>query len=106
MRECFGFDNTLVLDAGSIPATSTMKIDKTDKTDKHMTINDPTDWQPIETAPEGDYILMWVPGPSGTEIRAGYYWGWWECALTVKEVKPTHWMPLPEPPTEDEREQP
>ena len=70
-----------------------------------MTIYDPTDWMPIETAPEGDYILMWVPGPSGTEIRAGYYWGWWECALTVKEVKPTHWMPLPEPPTENDQAQ-
>ena len=70
---------------------------------KQMTIYDPTDWMPIETAPEGDYILMWVPGPSGTEIRAGYYWGWWECALTMKEVKPIHWMPLPEPPTENDQ---
>lgn len=93
----YGFDITKVMDAGSIPATSTNR--------KQLMTTHNQEWRPIKTAPEGDYILMWVPGLSGTEIRAGYYWGWWECALTMKEVKPTHWMPLPEPPTENDREQ-
>lgn len=72
--------------------------------DRHMSA-----WQKIETAPQdGTEFLAWAPDAGGTE---GYYgvaqWatqkdyipqsvaGWfWPFAY-----RPTHWMPLPEPPT-------
>ncbi len=65
-----------------------------------------SEWQPIETAPkDGSVILLW-----------GRYWsdsqGWfpaplqgqwnrdrWEAVWRYSfGVRPTHWMPLPEPP--------
>jgi hypothetical protein len=57
------------------------------------------DWQPIETAPEGRELLLYFPVTKNSKGR-----------LTLPEMictdrmpvgyprKPTHWMPLPEPP--------
>jgi hypothetical protein len=62
-----------------------------------------TGWQPIETAPrDGTEILFWVaPEMSEGWAEVGHWFetahdGWW-VAHTI-ERKPTHWMPLPEPP--------
>ena len=61
-------------------------------------------WQPIETAPkDGTWILL-------TEVLEGqmitghpfilYWddrWGWGDI-YGKRDVNPTHWMPLPDPP--------
>jgi hypothetical protein len=67
-----------------------------------------SEWQPIETAPkDGTVIDLWIPG---WERFADCHWskiepaGWTsdfgdvvlEC---TGNTEPTHWMPLPEPPT-------
>lgn len=71
------------------------------------------EWRPIESAPkDGPYILIW----SAEESRAyvgqwyaydyspdGYDWveppqRWGDHDLGSPISRPTHWMPLPEPP--------
>jgi len=62
------------------------------------------EWQPIETAPNGKEILVFMEG----EIFQGNFEGtYWEfatadfhgcgCCSGTRDY-PTHWMPLPEPP--------
>ena len=70
-------------------------------------------WQPIETAPrDGTRILLFSQkyGPSTghwseqKELQEGYFpvEGHWKMhSVLNKEEKPTHWMPLLEPPKED-----
>lgn len=78
-----------------------------------------TDWQPIETAPkDGTHILAFMEGAVieawwedmsyGEPDRAGM--GEWECprlsshgcgCCCSTNDWPTHWMPLPTPPTEE-----
>lgn len=53
------------------------------------------EWQPIETAPKGKDVLLFFPKVEGRNylrewIRVGFKD---DCIR-----KPTHWMPLPEPP--------
>lgn len=84
-------------------------------------------WRPIETAPaDGKPKLLYLEKPIDTRECCGYCTaselmivvGWWdgskwECGLCEEgsadsfgytsvlqiEVRPSHWMPLPEPPT-------
>lgn len=84
-----------------------------------------SDWRDISTAPkDGTPILIWEPGPHSFGNRekyrrmvpvgeapappqeyddkrwaVGYWrpWGGWGNRNSA-DVKPTHWMPLPEPP--------
>lgn len=59
-------------------------------------------WQPIETAPQDTTEVIVRCGPK--DIRLGWYFapssqtfGWldqWQ-----NKIKPTHWMPLPTPPS-------
>ena len=58
-------------------------------------------WQPIETAPKNDVIIV---TDGGYYIMAFWQSGEWiagfvsdTVSLTIK-LHPTHWMPLPEPP--------
>ncbi len=68
-------------------------------------------WQPIETAPKGEHILLYgVPEDGqtvtyrGPMVLSGYYdtldEAW--CSTTSEWsgpfIAPTHWMPLPEGP--------
>lgn len=52
-------------------------------------------WRPIATAPK-DYtrVLLW----SSYGIRIGL-WNGGSGWLSLNYGRPTHWMPLPEPPT-------
>lgn len=63
------------------------------------------DWQPIETAPKGQLVLVY----SATFVLAHfntYYDMWIGTARDSEDTKmlnrastrPTHWMPLPQPP--------
>ena len=59
-----------------------------------------SEWQPIETAPrDGSEILLFARGPYKDDYRGVGQWSeqrndWlWSFA-----IRPTHWMPLPEPP--------
>lgn len=69
-----------------------------------------TDWQPIETVPEG-VVDIWVRHISGRgrrvpECRATIVGGirewvgteYGRCATYKDELKATHWMPLPAAP--------
>lgn len=56
-------------------------------------------WQPIETAPKDDSLIIgcWMPkGKRKIVHYAGDNTGWWSGDFQVHE--PTHWMPLPQPP--------
>ena len=67
-------------------------------------------WQPIETAPkDGTPILIYEPPYFDATPHATYVCSWdtykeaWvehsgEC---YAQYEPTHWMPLPEPPTQE-----
>lgn len=70
-------------------------------------------WQPIETAPKTDAatmiavpILGYCPDESTTDKVRVIWWepklggGMWYDDRDIQDVvKPTHWMPLPGPPT-------
>ena len=71
------------------------------------------EWQPIETAPkDGTYFIGWNGNLAFKTSRGKYYdkWPHQEGGPTFREEwnaydsssmwpwKPTHWMPLPEPP--------
>jgi Protein of unknown function (DUF551) len=58
------------------------------------------EWQPIETAPrDGTEILLFARGQHDDVYRGVGQWSehsnswFWSFA-----IRPTHWMPLPEPP--------
>lgn len=70
------------------------------------------DWQPIETAPKDGTSVLLFPGDS-VDITIGWFSkefssspGVWKSIekesnydiLVPIIIKPTHWMPLPEPP--------
>ena len=68
-----------------------------------------SDWQPIESAPkDGTRVLLWTGNlsalPTGTEMVWSATVGWWDREMSHQwihgsGVDPTHWMPLPAPPT-------
>ncbi len=72
------------------------------------------DWQPMDTAPEGDHCVvidMWAQGRRITDCSWGKptygdgVYGWVHCdgrdcdgPVYERVVNPTHWQPLPDPP--------
>jgi hypothetical protein len=71
-----------------------------------------SEWQPIETVPSMRNVLMWAAtdiGDDGTIKNWKMATGWWSDGhgtwvwdghpIKSYNVKPTHWMELPEPPT-------
>lgn len=69
-------------------------------------------WQPIETAPKMTAILLWAHrycvGHFNT--RNDKWWIYTDGTGTMEEIiinshnKPTHWMPLPEPPQQGQEQ--
>ena len=72
-------------------------------------------WQPIETAPKDKQILLYRPSAvEWWQVAPGEYdndmYGkrqpFWYCDMAfvtktqAKRCPPTHWQPLPEPPTQ------
>jgi hypothetical protein len=61
--------------------------------------------RPIETAPKGDdYITLLVPTRNGLLPFPGRWIGFWcivNADLAIQRIEPTHWMPLPQPPSAD-----
>lgn len=60
-------------------------------------------WQPIETAPIGGSILVYMDkDQQGRRVHIARWFGKTKiingCFDYELEQKPTHWMPLPEPP--------
>jgi hypothetical protein len=72
-----------------------------------------TAWRPIETAPkDGKSILAWDDGPivvhwdevssaAALDIRMGWASTYDSDYMSYNEHKPTHWQPLPNPPTDN-----
>lgn len=67
-------------------------------------------WQPIETAPkDGTVVLCWDEFKECDLMWYGIIQQWnepkdilgWMYVATNTECYPTHWMPLPKPPTDE-----
>jgi len=62
-----------------------------------------TGWQPIQTAPrDGSIVIVCEvegvpPQTAFFDIGGWQVWVYWLTGMQVRG-KPTHWMPLPEPP--------
>ena len=78
---------------------TTFKADDTTTPRPDCAVGDPPvyGWQPIETAPKDEdlEVLTW----NGISMRVAQY-GWEDQWHTsgLPSFKPTHWMPLPDPP--------
>ena len=62
-------------------------------------------WQPIETAPkDGTAALIFSKDDAFGPVIVGWWENddeaWWGPHSYI--VRPTHWMPLPDPPKEDQ----
>jgi hypothetical protein len=86
-----------------------------DDMSEQQPIAQPGVWQPIESAPfDGTIIDVWLGDADddevsfyctpGTRRSCGWRWHQWKfrpvtgLGVPVVTVRPTHWMPLPEPP--------
>lgn len=59
-----------------------------------------SEWQDISTAPKGEDVLVYRPKMRPRDqiaVRRPADWCGPKCC---PEAEPTHWMPLPAPPTE------
>lgn len=59
-------------------------------------------WQPIETAPKNDDILVFVPQSKECFVawwsKKERVWLWFDVGNQMHYCTPSHWMPLPKPP--------
>lgn len=65
------------------------------------------DWLPIETAPKDERdILGWCAYTTGDFYAESIFWGsttgTWVTTVEMEEAFPTHWMPLPPPPSDSD----
>ena len=66
-----------------------------------------TEWQPIETAPKNGELILLSPAFDRPYAIGRWAWEYGDGLWFMDSVgtlcgiwKPTHWMPLPEPPKE------
>lgn len=57
-------------------------------------------WQPIETAPKDKGVRVLVTWDALVAVGERSSLGGWWVDEWAEYKKPTHWMPLPEPPSE------
>lgn len=60
-----------------------------------------SEWQPIETAPEHGQFLVYMPDEPFNKIQAATFHANYKVIgnhFAFDLTKPTHWMPLPDPP--------
>jgi hypothetical protein len=68
-------------------------------------MNQSNEWQPIETAPKDRLLLLccvgWKPSEAKGEPWPVKVGGWWNGVWNIfgASWRPTHWMPLPAPPS-------
>ena len=65
-------------------------------------------WQPIETAPKGEEVLVFMPplpyedddivGKTTVAMQSSFFGWWMDEKRDDLVVDPTHWQPLPSPP--------
>ena len=66
------------------------------------------EWQPIETAPKnGEWVLLYFPHYAKSSVGkwrspSPEYYQHWCIEGGVTPYDPTHWMPLPQPPKEEQ----
>jgi hypothetical protein len=69
------------------------------------------EWQPIDTAPDETDVIVANPDRISGEFHVSIAWRhcesgkWWRPnigPLPASYIMPTHWMPLPAPPTTEE----
>ena len=56
------------------------------------------DWQPIESAPKGETRIIVFDGKTVLMAKWSEKFKDWINLTGVWAIRPTHWMPLPEPP--------
>jgi hypothetical protein len=69
-------------------------------------------WQPIETAPKDEDVLVFAEDGYSRIGEARFHtytdglggWWQWEWEYATREIQPTHWMSLPSPPVVREEE--
>jgi hypothetical protein len=71
----------------------------------------PKKWQPIEAAPmDGTNVLLFIPKYAMGRVPYVMVQGWnlagdrrgWRSHYGGGIIEPTHWMPLPDPPSDEE----
>ena len=67
----------------------------------HSNEDNKIEWQPIETAPkDGTRVLLVIDhGEWGDKVWTGLWADGWIISYGKTSNKPTHWMPLPVPPS-------
>lgn len=74
-------------------------------TEENESLRKASEWQPIETAPKNDttFILGWdsyVAMGTGAHFVMNFAGGQWRAYPSWIKAQPSHWRPLPEPPTD------
>jgi hypothetical protein len=66
------------------------------------------DWQPIDSAPKDGTRILLHPGLKGYSVvgRRSLINHWWESLPGRYQVRPTHWMALPDPPVSASPDEP
>lgn len=56
------------------------------------------EWRDISTAPkDGTWLLLWVPSGGWYPGSFNKYSGRWDDGDYFDDLRPTHWMPIPQP---------
>jgi hypothetical protein len=61
------------------------------------------EWQPIETAPKEPFVNLLLYDVAQDKVSIG--WKFydeldWSTETYIRDFNPTHWLPIPKPPTQ------